>query len=160
MPDYLPLKTPLENIVIHCAATPPKMDIGVREIDQWHRSRGFAQIGYHAVIRRDGKVEAGRPMSAPGAHTVGHNRSSLAVCLVGGVKSLPEAQPEANFTEAQMRSLSGLLKGWLKEHPTARVVGHRELTGTPGHRLKACPSFDVQKWLDNGQPENVRPFGD
>jgi hypothetical protein len=36
------------------------MDIGVAEIDKWHRGRGFYMIGYHDVIRRDGSVEQGR----------------------------------------------------------------------------------------------------
>ena len=44
-------------IVIHCSDTYARMDIGVNEIRQWHLQRGFNDIGYHYVIRRDGAIE-------------------------------------------------------------------------------------------------------
>ena len=37
-------------IVIHCSATKPSMDIGAKEIDRWHRERGWLKIGYGKVI--------------------------------------------------------------------------------------------------------------
>ena len=63
----------IRYLVVHCAATPPEMDIGAKEIDLWHRQRGWSGIGYHFVIRRDGRVEAGRPLDRPGAHAQGFN---------------------------------------------------------------------------------------
>ena len=47
-------------IVIHCSQTKPSMDIGAKEIDRWHRERGWLKIGYHKVIRRNGNIENGR----------------------------------------------------------------------------------------------------
>ena len=32
-------------IVVHCSATRPSQDIGAKEIDRWHRERGFMKIG-------------------------------------------------------------------------------------------------------------------
>ena len=58
-------------LVIHTAATRPSMDIGVKEIRRWHKKRGFADIGYHYVIRRDGRVEKGRADTRQGAHVRG-----------------------------------------------------------------------------------------
>ena len=56
-----PVKRKKTNmVVVHCSATRDDMDIGVAEIDKWHRGRGFYMIGYHDVIRRDGSVEQGR----------------------------------------------------------------------------------------------------
>ena len=49
-----------DTIVIHCAATRPHMDVGAKEIREWHKERGFEDIGYHYVIRRTGVVEIGR----------------------------------------------------------------------------------------------------
>ena len=54
-------------IVIHCSDTYARMDIGVNEIRQWHLQRGFNDIGYHYVIRRDGAIEQGRPIEKPGS---------------------------------------------------------------------------------------------
>ncbi len=47
-------------IVVHCAATPPSMNIGAAEIRKWHTDKGWSDIGYHYVIRRDGTQEEGR----------------------------------------------------------------------------------------------------
>ena len=47
----------ITRIIVHCSATRPGLDIGVDEIDRWHRERGFHGVGYHAVIRRNGVVE-------------------------------------------------------------------------------------------------------
>ena len=68
---------PLKYLVVHCSATPASRDIGAKEIDLMHRQKGWRCIGYHYVIRRDGRVEAGRPENEPGAHVEGHNGHSL-----------------------------------------------------------------------------------
>ena len=47
-------------IVIHCSQTRPSQKIGAKEIDRWHRERGWLKIGYGKVIKRDGTVEQGR----------------------------------------------------------------------------------------------------
>ena len=49
-----------DYIFIHCSATKPSMDVDAKEIDRWHRARGFLKIGYHFVIKRDGTKEIGR----------------------------------------------------------------------------------------------------
>jgi N-acetylmuramoyl-L-alanine amidase len=133
------------------------MDIGRKEIDLWHRQRGMFEIGYHRVIRRDGTIEQGRQDDEMGAHALGFNSFSLGVCLVGGTGPLPVAEPEANFTPAQMRALNSLLLGWKHSYADAKIVGHHELP-SPHSRSKACPSFNVQQWLAAGQPEDVSPF--
>ena len=51
-----------EYIVIHCSATKASMNTDAKEIDRWHRQRGWRKIGYHWVIRRDGVVEEGRDL--------------------------------------------------------------------------------------------------
>lgn len=156
MPPLKPMSD-IRWIVVHCSATPAKMDIGRREIDLWHRQRGFTQIGYHFVIRRDGSIEAGRPIELPGAHAQGYNEYSYGICLVGGVKSLPEAEPEANYTVEQMASLADLID-ILKSGPAekATVLGHHDLPG-PHARSKACPCFDVPAWVEAGKPAHPIP---
>lgn len=133
-------RTKTDFLVVHCAATKPSMDIGLREIRQWHRQKGWLDVGYHFIIRRDGAVEAGRDVNVIGAHVQGYNSESVGVCLVGGIND--KGEPEANFTPEQYESLSGLLTDLSKQFPHASIVGHRELDPK-----KACPSFDVQAWL-------------
>lgn len=148
-----------ELIVIHCSATPPDMDIGVKEIDIWHRRQRFLSIGYHFVIRRDGTLEIGRPVDQPGAHAHGHNDNAIGICLVGGVKRIADRDgeddidgprwdliPENNYTVAQMDMLYGLTSSLIHNNPTVvDMCGHNQLPNV----TKACPSFDVTKWEDS-----------
>ena len=134
------LKLPLKHIVVHCSATKADQDIGAKEIDSWHRTRGFLKIGYHFVIRRDGKVEVGRRDDEVGAHAEGHNAASLSICLVGGLDMI--GRPTNSFTRPQMTSLHLIVDDLKTKHPTAEVLGHRDL---PGVR-KDCPCFDVRPW--------------
>lgn len=141
-------------LVVHCSATSATMDIGVREITQWHLQRGFDTVGYHYVIRRNGKLESGRRESAIGAHVKGHNAHSIGICLVGGVDAANK--PENNFSSAQFTSLEGLLKELQNRYPNARILGHRDLSPdkngdgkiTANEFIKACPSFDIGQWLE------------
>ena len=73
-------------IVIHCSQTRPSQDIGAKEIDRWHRERGWLKIGYGKVIKRDGTIEQGRGDDEVQAHVKGYNHCSYGVCLVGGAK--------------------------------------------------------------------------
>lgn len=135
----------IDLIVIHCAATPPDMDIGVREIDRWHKGRGWSGCGYHHVIRRDGTVERGRPEAQVGAHAQGHNAHSIGVCLVGGVRRQNgKLIAEDNFTPDQWVALRNLVQQLRAKYPGAKIVGHRDLD-----QRKECPSFDVRTWLVN-----------
>ena len=46
----------IDEIIIHCAATPEGKHFTVADIDAWHKKRGFKCIGYHFVIYLDGSV--------------------------------------------------------------------------------------------------------
>lgn len=144
MAGPIPLKPEdVKYLVVHCSATPADRDIGVKELDRMHRERGFVCIGYHKVIRRDGTVEDGRPLTQRGAHVEDWNHCSIGICLVGGVDS--KLKPEANFTEAQFESLRKLLLDL--PFPDAVIQGHRDFPNVS----KACPSFDVKHWLRAGE---------
>ena len=141
-------------IVIHCSATPPDMDIGVDEIRKWHtdpvpKGRGWKDIGYARVIKRDGTVQPGRNVQGDvpdvnevGAHVAGYNHCSVGICLVGGVDKM--MNPDDNFTPEQMLSLRRELEFLKILFPNAKIVGHNDLDPN-----KACPAFDLHSWLAN-----------
>lgn len=147
--NWKPIKS-VDFLIIHCAATPPDMEIGAAEIKRWHLDRGWFDIGYHYVIRRDGIIEKGRPERRPGAHVRGANECSLGVCLVGGVDS--DREPEDNFTVAQFDSLRDLIIELKYRYPEAGVIGHRDVPGV----TKACPSFDVLEWFEGEFADDQR----
>ena len=124
-------------------------DIGAKEIRQWHKAKGWSDIGYHLVIRRDGRIEKGRALDAIGSHVKGHNANSVGVCMVGGLANDAPWGPQNNFTPAQWTALKVMVAGLLKRYPTAKVLGHRDFPGV----AKACPCFDARPWAaKNGFP--------
>lgn len=148
----------IKHIIVHCAATPPGLDIGAYEIRAWHtdpnRKGGpFADIGYHYVIRRSGAIEVGRPETQVGAHAQGHNKDSIGVCLVGGVRRHNgKMVAEDNFTPDQYMALKSLVQRLTARYPGAKTIGHRDVD-----RRKECPSFSVRDWLvrDNVLPDGI-----
>lgn len=130
----------INEIIIHCSATPEGRDYTVADIDRWHKARGWRGIGYHYVIYRDGSVHAGRPVEQIGAHCTGHNANSIGICYIGGVSANGKA-PKDTRTPAQRIALRELVEELRAKYPGATVHGHREFAP------KACPSFDVQTEL-------------
>ena len=67
-------------VVIHCADTPDDRDVDMATIKKWHvDERGWSDIGYHFVIRRNGLVEAGRDIKLSGAHARQVNGTSVGI---------------------------------------------------------------------------------
>lgn len=133
-----------EFLTIHCSATPPSSKCDINTIRRWHvEDNGWSDIGYHYVIERDGSIKEGRPLSRTGAHTYGHNKDNIGICLVGGVDS--QMKPEDNFTNVQWDALRYLISY------LASIYGIKE-ENIKGHRdwgaNKACPSFDVKSKLE------------
>jgi N-acetylmuramoyl-L-alanine amidase len=128
-------------IVLHCSATRGVQDIGAADIDRWHKAQGWSRIGYHFVIRRNGKVETGRPVGDVGSHVKGHNHDSVGICMVGGLDDRTW-KPTPNFTAAQWKALEGLVGRLVKTYPKAKVLGHRDFPGV----AKACPTFAARTW--------------
>ena len=126
----------IDEIIIHCSATPEGRDHSVADVTAWHRARGFRTIGYHYLVHIDGRVERGRPESEIGAHCLGHNARSIGVCYVGGLASDCKT-PKDTRTPEQRRMLRELVKGLQRKYRGAKVYGHRDFAA------KACPCFAV-----------------
>ena len=132
----------INEIIIHCSATPEGKDYTVEQIRQCHKQRGFSDIGYHYVIYRDGSIHSGRPIERIGAHCLKHNAHSIGVCYIGGVAKDGKT-PKDTRTDAQKESLIKLIKELKAKYPKATVHGHREYAN------KACPCFDAKNEYKN-----------
>jgi len=132
----------ITHIVIHCSATPAGREVSRREIDTWHKARGFKGIGYHWLIHLNGRTEMGRPESEIGAHVEGWNANSIGICYVGGLDADDIDIAEDTRTEAQKHAMAVLVTQLLVRYPGAGVLGHRDFPKV----AKACPCFDVKTW--------------
>ena len=126
----------INEIIVHCAATREGRDFTVEDITRWHKARGFATIGYHYVIYRDGSIHEGRPLEQIGAHCVGHNKHSIGICYIGGCASDGKT-PKDTRTSEQKEALLSLLRRLKARFPNASIHGHRDFAA------KACPSYDA-----------------
>lgn len=132
----------IDEILVHCAATPEGKDFTVEDIDKWHKARGFKKIGYHFVIYNDGSTHKGRDIEEVGAHCTGHNSRSIGICYIGGVAKDGKT-PKDTRTEPQKIALLELLKELKVKYPKAKIYGHRDFAN------KACPSFDAKTEYKN-----------
>lgn len=127
----------IDAIVIHCADTPDTMDVGAHEIRPWHvaappNGRGWTDIAYHYMVRRNGEIECGRMETMVGAHCKGMNIASLGVCWVGQTTPAPEQR-------AALVKITRELMARYKV-PLHRVFGHCE--ADPASH-KTCPNIPM-----------------
>jgi N-acetylmuramoyl-L-alanine amidase len=127
----------IDKIIIHCTATPEGRPVTVKEVDTWHRARGFAGIGYHYLIGLNGEIWRGRNVELAGAHCEGQNAHSIGVCYAGGLAADGKTAMDTR-TPAQKAALITLVGELKKTYPGAAVHGHREFAN------KACPCFDAK----------------
>lgn len=131
-----PLGTPW-RITVHHSGEPgdakgePKELL--RTFERAHQGRGWACIGYHFIIARDGRVFEGRPIRFQGAHAGGdNNEGNIGICLIGDydIGQVPRAQREA---------LTDVLDRLTRVYRVSRsnVYGHRNFktTDCPGRYL-------------------------
>jgi len=99
-----------------------------------HLHRGFADIGYHYVIDRAGRIWQARPVQFQSAHAGGaNNRHNVGVMVMG---NFDLQQP----TNAQLQTLPESLRLLMAYYrvPVSRVYTHQELKPT------ACPGRNLQ----------------
>ncbi len=112
-----------DYIVLHHRAG----DGTAESIHRQHLARGYAGIGYHFYIRKNGEVYKGRPIGKVGAHTIGANQNGIGVCFEGNF------EVEKTMSAAQEKSGRELISYLKTLYPNAKVSPHRSLQST------ACP---------------------
>ena len=149
----------IQFLVIHCTATPEGREVSADEIRRWHLSpspkgRGWKQVGYTDMIHLNGAIErlvANNEDSYVDSWEItngvaGINSISRHIVYVGGLSSSNPSEgggmkPKDTRTPAQRETLAKFVKEFVRKHPEVKVAGHNQFAA------KACPSFDVPKWL-------------
>ncbi len=135
----------ITHLTIHCAATPEGRDVKADTVKEWDIAK-FGQASYHHVIEIDGEHVTHLADDQRGAHVGGHNTGNIGICYVGGTDA--KMKPKDTRTREQKVKLRTLVRTYQERYPGIFVLGHNEWPGVK----KACPSFDVSKWLAAGMP--------
>lgn len=133
----------IRKAVVHCTATDDPKQWNISAVRFLHTSpktqpilwgnyettgNDWRDTGYHALSKRDGEIERGRPDHEMGAGVYGHNRDSLHLALHGN----------SHFEEAQLKGAFYQLHVWEQTYGELEIVGHCELDSK-----KSCPNFDM-----------------
>lgn len=141
----------INTLIIHCSDTPNGRWHTATDIDRWHgepdknyrraavwvqrQNHHLKHIGYHYVIRTDGRLESGRAHDERGAHAYGHNDNSLGICLIGRDK----------YSVAQWVTLNLIINSLQHAYTLKKIIGHRDI-----NKNKTCPGFSVEDFLAGG----------
>ena len=123
----------INRIILHCTDTPDTMSVDINLVKEWHLKRGFSDVGYHYLIRKNGDIEYGRSLTTVGAHTLGQNLNSIGIAYEGGWKEIDDRTCEQKDALGYViNSLKRVLPSKIDIH------GHNEYSSE-----KACPNFNA-----------------
>lgn len=111
-----------KGIILHHAA----IDATIESIHRYHRDEyGWAGIGYHFYVTKDGVVYRGRPESWLGAHTVGFN-DRIGICAEGDFEN-------DTMSVTQQNAIVQLVAYLESKYGALEITRHRD------HDATACP---------------------
>ncbi|MGN7787193.1 N-acetylmuramoyl-L-alanine amidase [Niabella sp. 22666] len=130
----------IKYIAVHCTATPTTAT--VEQIQQyWKEKLCWKKPGYHYIIKRNGTIVNLLSETLIANGVSGYNSNAIHISYIGGIDARGNATD--NRTAAQQQAMFKRLLQLNEKYPQAAILGHRDFPGV----AKACPSFDVRKWL-------------
>lgn len=140
----------INRIFVHCTAGNQKTTT-LNTLKNEFKARGWKVAGYHYVVFPNGNVIQMTDENVVANGVRGYNKNSIHVSWVGGCNSID------NRTKEQKESMVVVLKELKKKYPTAKILGHRDISPDLNHngivdpweRIKDCPCFDAIKEYKN-----------
>lgn len=108
-------------LILHHSGTTTCTPDGVHRS---HVGNGWAGIGYHYLVRKDGTIYRGRPEDTVGAHAYGANSHSIGVCFEGNY------QVEQTMPAAQLAAGQALVADIKRRCGITKVIGHKDVAGS------------------------------
>lgn len=93
------------------------------DIHRWHLNNGWAGIGYHFFIRKDGSIYRGRPEDVVGSHAKGSNSDSIGICFEGSYMT-------ETMTYAQLKAGQELVSYLKAKYGITKVQRHKDVCAT------------------------------
>lgn len=158
--NHDPLGKPY-RITIHHTAEPmlsdslPASAAELRQIQHMHFQRGWADLGYHYLIDRAGRVMEGRSITVQGAHAGNSdaNKGNIGIALLGNFESQPERG--AAYTQvqeptpAQLEALDALVNDLTSRHK----ISSKEIWAHDHFRETECPGPKLRSWVNRKRSE-------
>lgn len=131
-----------DTVILHHAEA---SQASAEDVHRWHQQNGWAGIGYHYYVRKDGSVYRGRPETVIGAHAGSkndYNSRSIGICFEGAYDT--EIMPDK-----QLAAGKELLRDIMSRYGKLNILAHRDVTAT------SCPgkNFPMEK-LKNYEEED------
>lgn len=126
----------IDSVVIHHSLTTSG---NAKAYARYHvEENGWAGIGYHYVIGKDGSIEQSQLLKTVSNHTSGENTRSVGICLTGNYDIQQPPPEQVDAAVKLIRYLQGRLGRQL------RITGHNE------HSSKSCPGSNLDvKEIEN-----------
>lgn len=153
-PEQVDLRShDVQGIVIHCAATPEgrKTDTPKAIVD-WHmapKPRGCGEsvppynaiVGYDTLIwYRTWNSDSILNRMEVSWGSASYNICFFNICYIGGMNK-QYTKAKNTLTQKQDSLLWEVVKSFKRTFPNGFVIGHNQVC------KKACPSFNVPKWI-------------
>lgn len=133
-------------LIIHESHTGPSVTRAVDYLRSKGRANGLLEVGYHAVIERDGTWTTTRPHDRMGSHAAGANHDSIGVCLAGH-DDWSSVEEEGKGLRGRIITLKAMYTNLSLTYGNLLVLGHDEaVRRKPTAEHPRCPSIDM-KWL-------------
>lgn len=150
--EFSSIKRDITEVVVHATETYTNKDIGSIEINNIQIDLGHDGIGYHYVIRRDGRLQRGRPVNRAGEHAIvnGHDKYSIGLVMVGGINvssgddNPTDYKSSQSFTREQYTTLEKFLTSFYRKYPGGQVFGHNDVDEN-----ELDPYFDVVDYIES-----------
>ena len=154
--EELKPRTQTDYIILHHSGV--KTRHTAKNIHQWHKKKGWAGIGYHYFINKEGEIFYCRPRNTVGAHAKGYNNNSIGICFEGDFNK--ETMKEAQHSGEVIRFLFFLRL----TYPDAKFVFCDELKKHPIPAIKGFQKDELWKqygiFYDGFHSERARVFGE
>lgn len=156
------------RVFLHCTATGEGREVTFGDLYRWHvRDNGWTDAGYHYLIMLNetnpgfADIQVCRPAGVTGAGVSGHNHDSIHICYAGGVDAGDPTIAKDTRTEGQKASMLWLLRDLMEDPDWPDLDHHTDIVGHNEVAAKACPSFDVDDWIEEvlreGETGNPEP---
>ncbi|MFQ9545435.1 MAG: N-acetylmuramoyl-L-alanine amidase [Clostridium sp.] len=139
---------PKEIILHHASAN----GCSVESIHESHKNNGWAGIGYHYYIRKDGKIYKGRADNVIGSHCSGHNTNTLGICVEGDYENIDKTMPEV-----QKKSLKELVSYLKDKYNITKISKHNDYNNTdcPGKYYPFSEIVNISNTLSKPNNSSV-----